>query len=232
MRPIGVWSISITLSKISMPSTAGVRAWLDARAVEPVGERLEDDLVHERRLAGPRDARDADELADRELDVEILEVVLCGAADEERAVVLLPPLGHRDRALPGEELARDRFTHPLDLRGGAFGDDLAPVQPRARPHVDEPVGAAHHLLVVLDDEDGVADVAQPLKRVDQARVVALVEADRRLVEDVEHADQLRPDLRREPQPLRLTAGERRRRAVEREVTDRRRRGTSAARGSL
>jgi hypothetical protein len=32
-----------------------------------------------------------------------------------------------------------------------------------------------------------------------------VEADRRLVEDVEHADQLRADLRREPQSLRLAA---------------------------
>ena len=80
-------------------------------------------------------------------------------------------------------------------------------------------GAAHHLLVVLDDEHRVADVAQPLERVDQPRVVALVEADRRLVEDVEDADELRADLRREPQPLRLAARERRRCAVEREVAD-------------
>ena len=72
------------------------------------------------------------------------------------------------------------------------------MQPGAGPHVDEPVGAPHHLLVVLDDDDRVADVAQPLERADQARVVALVQADRRLVEDVEHADELRADLRREP----------------------------------
>ncbi len=54
---------------------------------------------------------------------------------------------------------------------------------------------------------------------DQPRVVALVQADRRLVEDVEDADELRADLRREPEPLRLAAGERRRRAVERQVAD-------------
>jgi len=72
------------------------------------------------------------------------------------------------------------------------------VQACSRPHVDEPVGAAHHLLVVLDDKDGVADVAEAPERVDQSRVVALVEADRRLVEDVEDADELRADLRREP----------------------------------
>ena len=72
---------------------------------------------------------------------------------------------------------------------------------------------------MLDDDDGVADVAQPLERPDQPRVVALVQADRRLVEDVEHADELRADLRREPKPLRLAARERRRRAVELEVAD-------------
>src|SRR5205085_12528614 len=39
------------------------------------------------------------------------------------------------------------------------------------------------------------------------------------VEDVEDADELRADLRRKPQPLRLAAGERRRCAVELQVTD-------------
>ena len=78
---------------------------------------------------------------------------------------------------------------------------------------------AHHLLVVLDHEHRVAEVAQPLERPDQLVVVALVEPDRGLVEDVEDADELRPDLRREPQPLRLAARERRRRAVELQVAD-------------
>ena len=55
--------------------------------------------------------------------------------------------------------------------------------------------------------------------VDQLRVVALVQADRGLVEDVEHADQARADLGREPDPLRLAARERRRRALQRQVAD-------------
>ena len=38
-------------------------------------------------------------------------------------------------------------------------------------------------------------------------VVALVEADRRLVEHVEHADQPRADLGGQPDALRLAAGE-------------------------
>ena len=81
------------------------------------------------------------------------------------------------------------------------------------------VGRAHRALVVLDDDDRVAEVAQPLERRDQALVVALVEADRRLVEDVEHADEPRADLRRQPDPLRLAARQRGGRAVERQVAD-------------
>ena len=115
---------------------------------------------------------------------------------------------------------------------GALGDDVPAVLARARAHVDEPVGRAHHLLVVLDDEHGVAEVAQPLERSDELVVVALVETDRRLVEDVEHADELRADLGRQPQALRLAARERRRRRGRAAGSRRRRcRGTSAARGS-
>ena len=40
---------------------------------------------------------------------------------------------------------------------GALGDDLAAVLAGPRPHVDDPVRRAHHLLVVLDDEDRVAE---------------------------------------------------------------------------
>ena len=46
----------------------------------------------------------------------------------------------------------------------AFDDDLAAVLARRRAQVDDPVGRAHHRLVVLDDEHRVAEVAQPLER--------------------------------------------------------------------
>ena len=66
---------------------------------------------------------------------------------------------------------------------------------------------------------GVAEVAQAEQRRDQPRVVALVQADARLVEDVEHAHQPGADLRRQADALRLAAGERRGRAVEGEVVE-------------
>jgi hypothetical protein len=89
----------------------------------------------------------------------------------------------------------------------------------AGAEVDEVVGRAHRLLVVLDDEHRVAQRAQALEGGDELRVVALVQPDRRLVEHVEHADQGRADLRGQPDALRLAARQRRRRAVHRQVAD-------------
>jgi hypothetical protein len=55
--------------------------------------------------------------------------------------------------------------------------------------VHQVVGRAHRALVVLDHDDRVAEVAQALERRDEPRVVALVQPDRRLVEDVQDSDQ-------------------------------------------
>ena len=85
--------------------------------------------------------------------------------------------------------------------------------------VDDPVGGPDGVLVVLDDDERVAQVPQPGQGVDQPAVVALVQADARLVQDVEHADQAGADLRRQPDALRLAAGQRRGRARQREVVE-------------
>ena len=97
--------------------------------------------------------------------------------------------------------------------------DVAAVLAGAGAHVDQVVGRAHRALVVLDHQHRVAEVAQPLQRRDQPLVVALVQADRRLVEDVEHADQRGADLGRQPDPLRLAARQGRRRPLHRQVAD-------------
>ncbi len=86
-----------------------------------------------------------------------------------------------------------------------------------RPDIDEVVGLQHHLLVVLNHQDGVAVVAQGLQRVNQALVVALVQTDGRLVKDIKHVNQARPNLGSEPDALTLAARERRRVAVQRHV---------------
>ena len=85
--------------------------------------------------------------------------------------------------------------------------------------IDHIVGDADGVLVVLDDDDGVAEVAQPPERVEQAGVVALVQPDRRLVEHVEHAGEAGADLRGEPDALALAAGQRAGSARERQIIE-------------
>ena len=85
--------------------------------------------------------------------------------------------------------------------------------------VDDPVGRAHHVLVVLHHDDRVAHVAQLLQRVDEPLVVALMQSDGRLVEDVEHIDQLATNLRGQSDALALTTRECGRLPVEREVIE-------------
>ena len=96
---------------------------------------------------------------------------------------------------------------------------MAAVFAGARAEIDQVVGRANRLLVVLDDEHGVAEIAQLAERGEQPPVVALVQADRRLVEHVEHARQLRPDLRRQADALALAARERGGAAAERQIAD-------------
>ena len=74
-------------------------------------------------------------------------------------------------------------------------------------HVDNVVSFAHHLLVVLDDDDCVARVAKFLERVDEAPVVALVKADARFVEDVEHVHELGTYLRGQADALALASAQ-------------------------
>ena len=211
VRPRGApdraWSISMTLSKTSIPSTPSWSPGFVA-SVEPVRERLVEDLVHERGLSGAGDTRDGDEPPDRKSTSIPFLRASTPREREPAASVVLAPRRHEDPSLAAEELARHRAGRRRDDVEGPFADDLASVLPRTRTEIDDPVRGAHHLFVVLDDEHRVADVAELLERVDEPAVVALVEPDRRLVEDVEDADELRSDLRRQPEPLRLATGQR------------------------
>ena len=120
--------------------------------------------------------------------------------------------GHGDFPRAGEELPGQGVRVAHDLLGRAAGHDLAAVHARARADVHDVVRLAHGVLIVLDDDDGVADVAQVLEGPQQAVVVALVQADGGLVQDVEHAHERGADLRGQADALGLAAGERARRA--------------------
>ncbi len=171
-------------------------------------------------LPGPRHPGDRGEAAERELDVDALQVVLAGPPHDERLVGrLAAQRGDRDGALARQVLPGDRGLRPEQPLHRALVDDAAPVLAGAGTDVDHVVADPDGVLVVLDDQHRVAEVAEALERLDQSAVVSLVQADRRLVEHVEHPDQAAADLRGQADALRLATGEGGRRAREVEVIE-------------
>ena len=73
----------------------------------------------------------------------------------------------------------------------------------AGTEVDDIVGSQYCFFIVLDDDNCVASVAQVNQCVEQPLIVALVQADRRLVENVHDADESRADLAGQADALRL-----------------------------
>jgi hypothetical protein len=68
-----------------------------------------------------------------------------------------------------------------------MGDDAAAVFAAFRAEVEDPVGVADDVEVVLDDDDGVAEVGEAVKDFEELADVVEVEAGGGLVEQVERA---------------------------------------------
>ena len=89
-----------------------------------------------------------------------------------------------------------------------MGDNLPALASGGGTEIEQLVRALDDLAVVFDHQERVAQVAQLSQGVQQPAVVARVQADRRLVEHVQHAAQAAPDLGRQSNALHLAAGER------------------------
>ncbi len=176
------------------------------------------DVLHEGRLARPADPRHADERAQGEVDADVLQVVLPGAFDPNLPVADGTPLvRHRDRTPPAQVGAREGGALPEEPRKRARVHDVAAELAGARSDIDHVVGRLDGRFVVFDHDQRVAEVAQPDQRVDQPPVVPLVQADRRFVQDVQHAGQPAADLGGQADPLSFPARQRPAGPVEREV---------------
>ena len=89
----------------------------------------------------------------------------------------------REPGLSAEVAAGDAGGAGGDGGGGAGGDEGAAGGSAAGAHVEDPVGGADEVEVVLDDDDGGAVGDQPTEDVQQGPHVEGVEADGRFVEE-------------------------------------------------
>ena len=127
--------------------------------------------------------------------------------------------GYRDRERTREIAAGERVRIALHLLHGACGQQLTAVFAGARAEIHQIVGRPQHVGIMLNHQDRVAEIAQVLENADQLRGIACMQANRRLVKNVERADKLRAKRSGELDALRLAAGERGGEPVERKVIE-------------
>ncbi len=143
------------------------------------------------------------------------------AADPLSAARAFLPLARR-LALAGEVRGQRGAGARVGLRhrgGRALGDDHAALGAGAGAEIDDPVGGADDVEIVIDDDHarpGAREVGEGLV---EPRHLGRVEAGAGLVEDEERAAARLAQGARELDPLRLAAGERGERLPEREVAE-------------
>ena len=187
--------------------------------VDDLHHALVERLVHEGRLPAARDAGDDREEPDGELRGDVLEVILPAALDRDVPFGCPAFLRHIDHFDTGEVLTGQGFFILLDLLWGTLRDNIPAVHPGTRTHIDDMLGRPDHILVMLHDEYGIAEVAERPQGLDELPVVTLVKADGGFIEDIEDTHQVRADLGGEPDPLGFAAGERPGVPREREVPE-------------
>ena len=82
------------------------------------------------------------------------------------------------------------------------------MHPGAGADVDDMVGQPNGVFIMLNHQHGVAEVTQTEQCVQQAAIVALVQADGGLIQHVHHADQAGTNLAGQANALSLAAGQR------------------------
>ncbi len=179
------------------------------RMIELRGHGAEQGVVDQGGFAGAGNARDAGHQSQREFRRHVLQIVGCRADHAQHAFrVWRMPLHRNLYAAPAAQvLSGDRIGIRGHFGRRALRHDAAAMDAGAGTQVHDVISLANRVLIVFDHDHRVAEVAQIDQRVEQALIVALVQADRRLIQYVHDADQPRADLTRETDALRLAAGQ-------------------------
>ena len=186
---------------------------------QPAAQGRVERVLDQRALAGAAHARHQAEQAQRKLDGDVLQVVAPRAGQADPAVIGLPPRARAHAAAAaGQVIAGKAVGRGLHLGRRALENDAAAPLARTGTDLDHVVGRADHRFFMLDDHDRVGPIAELADRFHEAIDVAGMQADRRLIEHVQHVHEARAQRRREGHPPRFAAAERADGAIEREIS--------------
>ena len=180
-------------------------------------KRRNERLEHQRRLARARNARHRDKTAARDIDFERLDGMDGIGCHADVALVEHFLVSHlRTQALRlGAQKRRDATAlRLLDLVHRTSGDHIAAACSGNGAHLDQIVGFRQHARVVVDNNHGVAVIHQITHHAHQAVDIGRMQADRRLVQHIEHARRSVAHHASELHALTLARGERGTGAIE------------------
>src|SRR5579875_599101 len=140
-------------------------------------------------------------------------------SDDAQALVRARPALWRDSDLPGsgEILAGETGGIGDNIGVGAGCYNFAAADAGTGAKIDEVVRRPHGLFIVFDHDDCIAHVTQPQQAVQQPFVIARMQADTRLIENVQDANHTAADLTGQANPLGFAARQCGSGAIERKV---------------
>ena len=145
------------------------------RPVHLVRNRLIENFIDQRRFPGARDTGDGDEQTQRNVDIDVLQVVFrCFVDMKHPTIRLFACRRNRNELLPGQVLTsqRVRILHQLFRFPGCR--DESTVIAGTRSDIDQVVGCHHRVFIVFDDDQRVAEITHRLQRIDQTIIITLV----------------------------------------------------------
>ena len=147
-------------------------------------------LVDKSRLTRAADTCDENKFTQRELHIDILQVITTTTAEPQTlAVALAPGCWNLDIPVTTQILCRNGVClhHLID---GALEHHLTAFASSFRTDIHDIVGIEHHVTVVLHSDDGITEVTQFLEGADESVVVPLMQSDTGLIKDIQHVDEL------------------------------------------
>ena len=163
--------------------------------------------VDKRGFARTADTRYTNHLPQWQTQGDVLQIIACAALKsqpgETAGADRRETAGADRRETAGadrrEIVGADGFFATQVLRGESVGfeqfgrcaleDQFAAQASGTRTDIQYIIRLAHHLLVMLHDDNSIAHVAQLLERVDKSLVVTLMQTDRRFVQYIQHIHQ-------------------------------------------
>ena len=75
----------------------------------------------------------------------------------------------------------------FDVTQRPLHDDFAAMHARARAEINDVIGAAHRLFIMLDDHERVSLLAQRRESIEQAEIITRMQTNRRFIEHIKNA---------------------------------------------